>query len=102
MQNRSHIKHLKRLLGEHTPVHSVIAFSDRCTLKDIQLDSNAVSVVNRYDVVDAVMDICKRIPENLLHADEISEMYDILYPLSQVSEDEITKHIANIRLWKKD
>lgn len=31
MQNRSHIKHLKAFLGEEISIHSVVAFSDKCT-----------------------------------------------------------------------
>ena len=39
MQNRTHIKHLKALLGESIPMHSIITFSDRCTLKNVLVTS---------------------------------------------------------------
>ena len=50
MQNRSHIKYLKAFLGEQVPMRSIIVFSDRCTLKSVQIRSNDISVINRYNV----------------------------------------------------
>ena len=46
MQNASHIRNLKRLIGENLPMRSIIVFSDRCTLKDITIRSEDVNVIN--------------------------------------------------------
>lgn len=96
MQNRSHIKHLKAFLGEQPPMRSIIVFSDRCTLKSVQIHSNDITVIKRYDVALVVSDICNQIPNDLLTDNEVTEIYNKLYPCTQV--DKITKmqHITNI------
>lgn len=96
MQNRSHIKHLKAFLGEQIPMRSIIVFSDRCTLKSIQLHSNDVSVVNRYNVAPVISTICNQIPNNLLTDNDITEIYNKLYPYTQVDEIAKMQHIVNV------
>ncbi len=61
MQNASHIRHLKNLVGQSVPMRSIIVFSDRCTLKDITLKSTDVNVINRYNVAPVVAEICNQI-----------------------------------------
>ncbi len=95
MQNRSHIKHLKSLLGE-IPMHSVIVFSERCTLKEINLHSTDIQVITRQNAVRTVEDICRCIPQALLSADEVEQIYKKLYPLTQVDEAIKAQHIENI------
>lgn len=45
MQNKTHIKWLKKQVGNNIPVYSVIAFSERCKLKDITVESKDVKVI---------------------------------------------------------
>lgn len=97
MQNRSHIKHLKTFLGEQVPIHSIIVFSDRCTLKNIQIQSNDISVINRYNVASVVSAICNQTPTDLLTGNNIGEIYSKLYPFTQVDEIAKAQHIANIQ-----
>lgn len=96
MQNRSHIKHLKAFLGEEIPMKSIIVFSERCTLKDIQIKSDDISVINRYDIVVEVSNICEKLPARLLSEKAVEDIYNRLYPYTQV--DIVTKeqHITNI------
>lgn len=96
MQNHSHIKHLKALLGERVPMRSIIVFSDRCTLKSVQIHSNNISVINRYSVAPVVSDICNQIPNDLLTDNDIIEIYNKLYPYTQVDETIKLQHVANI------
>ena len=97
MQNHSHIKHLKTFIGKEIPTKSIIVFSERCTLKNIQIQSNDIKVINRYNVASVVKDICSQTTNDLLTENDINEIYNKLYPLTQV--DEITKlqHISNIK-----
>lgn len=97
MQNHTHIKHLKSFLGEQFPMRSIIVFSDRCTLKSVQITSNDISVINRYNVAPVLSTICNQTPTDILSESDITELYNKLYPFTQI--DEITKaqHIANIR-----
>ena len=97
MQNHSHIKHLKVLLGEQFPMFSIIVFSDRCTLKNIQIRSNNVNVINRYNVAPVVSAICNQTPTDILSGRNITELYNKLYPFTQVDEIAKAQHIANIR-----
>lgn len=96
MQNRSHIKHLEAFLGDHVPMRSVITFSDRCTLKSVQITSNDVSVINRYNVKAEVSAICNQIPNTLLTDQQIIEIYNKLYPYTQTNAIIKKQHISNI------
>lgn len=96
MQNRSHIKHLKAFLNEQIPMRSIIVFSDRCTLKSVQIHSNDISVINRYNIASVVSDICNQIPNDLLTDNDIAEIYNKLYPYTQVGEIAKLQHVANI------
>jgi len=96
MQNRLHIKCLKTLLQHKIPVHSVIVFSNRCTLKDVQISSNDIKVINRYDLAFTVSEIYEQTEIDLLSDNDINEIYNKLYSYTQV--DDITKrlHILNL------
>ncbi len=96
MQNRSHIKYLKELLGEQVPMHSIIAFSDRCTLKSVQIKSTDISVVNRENVGTVVSEICSQVQTDLLSESDITDIYNKLYPYTQVDSIAKEQHIANV------
>jgi hypothetical protein len=48
MQNAAHIKHLRNIIGQDRLVHSIIVFSDSCTLKNITVSNSNVNVINCY------------------------------------------------------
>lgn len=96
MQNHSHIKHLKAFLGEQVPMQSIISFSDRCTLKNIQIKNKDIYVINRSDVTSVVSSVCDQIPVELLSDSEITDLYNKLYLCTQVDVAVKEKHIANI------
>ncbi len=96
MQNRSHIKHLRTFLGEQIPMYSIIVFSDRCTLKSVQINSNDIKVINRYRISPVVSAILKQTPIDSLSENNISDIYNKLYPFTQVDEMAKAQHIANI------
>ena len=96
MQNHSHIKHLKTFLGEHIPMYSIIAFSNRCTLKKIQIQSENINVINRHNVVPIVSQICNQIANDQLNDVEIKMLYDKLYPLTQLQATAKEQHILNV------
>lgn len=96
MQNRSHIKHLKALLDEEVPVRSIIVFSDRCTLKSLQIKSNDISVINRHNVASVVSDICNHISNDSLSESDITNLYNKLYPYTQIDDFAKAQHIVNI------
>jgi len=96
MQNRTHIKHLKVLVGEDVPTHSIITFSERCTLKKVEFKSDDIRVIKRDKVYDTVAAICAQRDTTVLNNEQISEIYNILYPYTQVSDVIREQHIQNI------
>ena len=96
MQNNLHIKCLKNLLQDETiPVHSIIVFSERCTLKKVAVFSKNVLVINRDQVYETVLDIDSNITSGLT-PDKVIELYEKLYPYSQTSMDIRQAHIDRI------
>ncbi len=97
MQNKTHIKYLRNYIDKSIPVHSVIVFSERCILKNVTVKSNDVRVINRYNILPVVCSICNQIQTDILNQTEINEIYNKLYPFTQVSEKTKMQHIENIR-----
>ena len=95
-QNNTHVKYLKSLIGDEFPIYSIITFSDRCTLMNVNIKYSKVNVINRYQVNNIVSTIYANNPEDELTIEQVNEIYNTLYPYTQV--DDITKqnHIDNI------
>lgn len=96
LQNATHIKYLKRLIGENIPIWSVIVFSDECTLKSVTVNSHNISVVNRRNVLFAVNQICEQTPDDILTQIEIYNIYTSLYPYTQVDLEAKERHQRNL------
>lgn len=96
MQNRSHIKYLNSFLDNRFTIRSIIVFSDKCTLKNVQIKSDDINVVKRCDVACVVSAIIDRISIDVLSESVINEVYNKLYPLTQVDNIAKAQHIANI------
>ena len=97
LQNRVHVKCLKNFLGDSIPLHSIVVFSDRCTLKSITVTSDDVNIIKRHNVNSTVSEICNRARNVFLSKTDIAEIYDRLYPCTQVDEMKKEQHIENIR-----
>lgn len=96
IQNKVHIKWLKKQIGEDIPVHSIIVFSQRCTLKKITIESPNVYVINRPKVLSTVRNIENRQSEKLT-TELINKLYHALYPYTQASNTVKSEHIDSIR-----
>ena len=101
MQNRGHMKHLKGLLGETVPMYSIITFSERCTLKKLEIKSKDVYVINRNQVYDTVVSICDQVADSVLDETQIAEIYNMLYPYTQVDTVRKEQHVKNIESIKE-
>lgn len=97
MQNNLHIKCLKNIIGDEYPIYSIIAFSERCTLKDITVYSKDIQIIKRNNICDAISKISNAIENPVISYDEILILYDFLYPYSQVNEELKQEHIQNIK-----
>lgn len=97
LQNRSHIKHLQAFLKQQIPLKSVVVFSNRCTLKDVQVESEDIYVINCSNLISTVGTICDGVNGNVLSECDIKEIYDELYVYTQVDDAVREQHIADIQ-----
>lgn len=95
MQNNLHIKCLKEYLKEDIPMYSIIVFSERCELKKIEVSDTQVKVIKR-NIVNRIIKSYSSMPCQLSE-EKINEIYNKLYPLTQVSEDLKEKHVQDIK-----
>lgn len=96
MQNKLHIKWLRSLLQDETiPIHSVIVFSERCTLKKVDIFSSNAVVIKRNILCKTVGEIDAKATVTL-EIDKVMGLYEKLYPYSQVSMDVRQAHIDSI------
>ena len=95
MQNTTHITWLARLFPALPPdvYHSIIVFSERCTVKKLVMTSGYHQVVQRNHVLGAVT---PTLHHTVLTDETIEEIYTTLYPLTQVSDDVRQAHITSI------
>lgn len=97
MQNRTHIRNLVALIGEEYPTRSIIVFSERCELKEIDVESADFRVVKRDELRRAVLDVYRRETQDLLSTAQIETVYQRLLPFTQVGDDVKARHIENIQ-----
>lgn len=100
-QNAGHINNLKRFANETARFYSVIAFSDRCTIKAMEVHSQNVFVLHRREVenpIAAVYEYC----EDIMTQDELEALYATLYPFTQASEEVKSNHVDNIQQTRRE
>lgn len=95
-QNNTHVKYIKSLIGDEFPIHSIITFSDRCTLMNVNIKNSNVKVINRYQVYKLISSIYNNNPNDVLSVEKINEIYNKIYPYTQVDDNIKQKHIDNI------
>ncbi len=100
-QNRTHIKWLGKLLGPDIPLFSIIAFSERCELKQVTVKSANVIVIQRDRTYAAVRSIWDAAPDVISEA-RITELYEMLRPLTEVGKETKAAHIDHIRATYQD
>lgn len=101
MQNKLHIKWLKNFIeDEAMPIHSIIVFSERCTLKKVDVNSPDVTVIKRDKVYKTVAKIDSKVNSNgwlALDQNKVAGIYNKLYPFTQASSEVKQKHIEDIQ-----
>ena len=104
-QNRTHIECLKKQIGNNIPIYSIIVFSDKCTFKNIPQSNSEYEIIHLNQLVNTInRTIASKI--NILDIEKVNQIYNILYPYTQVSEEVKKQHIKDIknanRLYKKN
>lgn len=95
-QNNAHITWLKTYLRSDIKMFSIIAFSERCELKKIEVKSEDIYVIKRTQTYATIRDIWNTYP-NVLYPNEIEDLYERLLPLTNVSDSVKREHIRNIK-----
>lgn len=95
LQNKTHVKWMRKYVGEDVPLFSIIVFSERCELKKIIVESPDIKVIKRDRTYAAVRDIWEDSPD-VLTEEKINELYDNLSKLTNVDEAVKATHIKNI------
>lgn len=97
-QNAYHVRCLRNLLKQYhgckTPVFSYIVFGDKCEFKNDDPYRKPNHVVFSRDLLN---EIYISSPPFVLSDEQINELFNFLYPYSQVSDDVRQQHIDAIR-----
>ena len=94
-QNRSHIQNLRRFLGKEIPMFSVIVFSSRCELKEINISSPDVLVCQQGKLPAAIRKIWNENPD-ILSEQEIESICAQLSRQTNQSEEVKQQHVEAI------
>lgn len=96
-QNKAHINALKAVLNLNDDAFkSYIIFSERCTLKKINVTSSNVKVIKRDQLIKTIKKDIKDSPE-LLTPEEVNQIYLSLQKYANVDEVVKQEHIDNIK-----
>lgn len=95
-QNRGHIKWLTQYLQQEIPMISVIAFSRRCELKKISVDSPLTYVINRDNLFTILHGLWKNLPDVLDKAG-VEALCEKLRLLTRVDAAKKAAHVEQVR-----
>lgn len=96
-QNSLHIRCLQKTLREDLPIYSVIAFGNRCQLKNISESiTEHYTVCRTHSVKTSVVRIGKICGQTIKQG-QVEQLYDTLRPYSQATENLKKEHISNIQ-----
>ncbi|CCQ96129.1 hypothetical protein CULT_370018 [[Clostridium] ultunense Esp] len=99
-QNEMHLKYLFKILEEKgLPIRryfSLIVFSVRCELKNVSYTSEHVRVIKRNRLKNMIEKLTRE-SGPVYSSAELQQIFDLLKPFSNVSEELKVKHIADIK-----
>ncbi len=97
IQNKIHMKWLARYVNlKPDYFNTYVVFSERCTLKKIDVDSVRHRVVYMGQLFSEMTEQI-RDSSNVLTDEEIDVLYEKLQPLTKVNEEDKFQHVQNIR-----
>ena len=95
MQNRTHVKWLINLIGSRDVIRNVVVFSERCVLKDVEVDSRDVIVIRR-DSLRRIVHLSFNVSSYRMSNERVAELYDKLLPFTQVNEEARAAHVRKV------
>ena len=96
MQNATHIRAIRKYIDDTIPIHSVIAFSDNCTLKDVTVKSNVI-VTYYSDLLREIKYKLSEINNYSMTPELLNETYNKLSQYANADEYTKFQHINNSR-----
>ena len=97
LQNRSHIKCLKSLIGEQIPMKSIIVFGDNCVFKELKITDNDYYITNYSHLSMLVSYLYLKSSEKCLNDRELSQIYNKLYSYCNVNNEIKNQHISDVQ-----
>lgn len=97
IQNKGHIKWLRTIVGDATDIKSVIVFSERCTFKDLNMKSEDVYVIQRFEISRIANDFINCSTGKKISAEQMDELYNKLLVYTQVDDATKQRHIESIK-----
>lgn len=94
MQNRTHIKYLKKFIAKEIPIKSIIVFSSSCSFKvidGVESLSNDTKIIKTDGLLSAVQELYLSSKHELSDV-EIDEIYEKLFPLTRINEQVKDSH----------
>lgn len=95
MQNKTHIRAVRKHIDDTIPIYSVIAFSDKCTLKNVKVRSNAI-VTYYSNLQREIKSRLSEINNYAITPDLMNETYNKLSQYANVDNYTKFQHIYNI------
>ena len=96
-QHQTYLKWLRHFLGDKMPIcHSYIAFGDEASFKKLEIQSSDHQIVHYCQLKRRIKQQIKETGQVLTEA-QIQQLFDKLYPLSQVETKTKEEHIQNIQ-----
>lgn len=93
-QNAGHIRALRELVGEEVPLWSVIVFSGRCRLADVEWDRDDTAVCRVEQLPRTLRKLGRR---KVLSRRQVRELYDQLEPYTRVAWGEKFAHLCQVQ-----
>ncbi len=95
-QNNTHIKYLMKILKvDESFIKSIIVFSERCTIKKMEVNLENIKVINRYKLKKTIDKLIDNSPK-VFEEGKIIELYYELKPYTCVSDKIKENHIEQI------
>ncbi len=92
-QNKTHCHVLGNYLPYDFPIYSLILFADSCEFKNVNISEKNMLLAHYADTEMIVGECLKNLPPYDI---SIEQIYTVLYPFSQVSDDVKQSHIDAI------
>lgn len=94
-QNNTHMKWMRKLIGDDVPLFSIIVFSERCELKKVTVTSEDVKVIKRNRLCATVCDIWNK-SLNVVSERKIENLYEKFKEYTNVDASVKKAHVKNI------